>query len=52
MAAVYYLGCKSVSTKKGDRIVAYLLCHDSYHSPRFVISGLKKIQILRMLCSN
>lgn len=33
MAAVYYLGCKEVETKKGDRVVAFLLCHDSYRSP-------------------
>lgn len=33
MAAVYYLGCKKVTTKKGDRIVAYLLCKDGYGSP-------------------
>lgn len=33
MACVYYLGCKSVTTKKGDMVVVFLLCHDAYHSP-------------------
>lgn len=33
MAAIYYLGSKEVETKKGGRLVAFLLCHDSYHSP-------------------
>lgn len=33
MAAVYYLGAKCVTTKKGEKIVAFLLCHDAYRSP-------------------
>ena len=33
MAAVYYLGSKEVETKKGDRLVCFLLCHDMYRSP-------------------
>lgn len=31
--AVYYICSKEVETKKGDRLVAYLMCRDGYGSP-------------------
>lgn len=33
MAAVYYLGSKQVTTKKGERVVCSLLCHDGFQNP-------------------
>lgn len=33
MAAVYFLGYKEVSTKKGEKDVAFFLAHDVYGSP-------------------
>ena len=31
--AVYYICSKEVETKKGDRLVAFLMCRDGYGSP-------------------
>lgn len=33
MAAIYFLCAKEVETKKGDRVVCYILCKDGYGSP-------------------
>lgn len=33
MAVVYYIGCNEVETKKGDRVICWLLCHGEYGKP-------------------